>query len=58
MSAIEDGLWRRMKRWVSERRETRETDWLCSERAQFDCFLSVWVEAADATSATPNMDIH
>lgn len=38
--------------------ETRETDWLCSERAQFDCFLSVWVEAADATSASPNMDIH
>lgn len=37
--------------------ETRETDWLCSERAQFDCFLNVWVEAADATSISPNMDI-
>ena len=43
---------------MSERTERRvKRDWLCGERAQFDCFLNVWVEAADATSASPNMDI-
>lgn len=44
---------------MSERTERRVKRTGCvGERAQFDCFLSVWVEAADATSASPNMDIH
>lgn len=42
--------------WANGERRVKRTGCAVKE-PESDCFLSVWVEAADATSASPNMDI-
>lgn len=42
---------------MSERTRRSVKRTACAVRAQFDCFLSVWVEAAHAASTSPNVDI-